>query len=70
MGLLNFLTGGIGKSVVDAVKELADDFITTDEERFEQLIKKEELRLKQEQLNLEREKAYLQDLFFHAHLYN
>ncbi|WP_456459698.1 hypothetical protein [Desulfurobacterium sp.] len=61
MGILDFLTGGVGKSVVDAVKELADDFITTDGERFEQMIKKEELKLKQEQLNLEREKAHLAD---------
>jgi len=61
MGLLSLLTGGLGKSIVDGVKDLVDDFVTTDEEKFEQLIKKEELRLKQEELNLEREKAYLAD---------
>jgi predicted PurR-regulated permease PerM len=61
VGIFSFLAGGVGKSVIDAVKDLADDFITTDEERFEQLLKKEELRLKEEQLNLEREKAHLAD---------
>jgi len=61
MGFLSLLSGGLGKSIIDGVKDLVDDFVTTDEEKFEQLIKKEELRLKQEQLNLEREKAYLQD---------
>jgi len=54
MGILDLLTGGIGKSIVDGVKDLVDDFITTDEEKFEQMIKKSELEL-------EREKAYLQD---------
>ena len=61
MGFLNFLTGGLGKSIIDGVKDLVDDFVTTDEEKFEQMIKKAELQLKEGQLQLEREKAYLQD---------
>jgi hypothetical protein len=61
MGFLNFLTGGVGKSIIDGVKDLVDDFVTTDEEKFEQMIKKAELQLKEGQLQLEREKAYLQD---------
>lgn len=54
MGILSFLTGGTVKSVVEVVKDIADEFITTDEERFEMLLKKE-------QLNLERERIYLED---------
>ncbi|WP_456382163.1 hypothetical protein [Persephonella sp.] len=50
MGILNSITGLIKTGV-----EIADDFITTEEEKFEQMLKKE-------QLKLEREKAYLQDL--------
>ena len=61
MGLLTLLTGGLGKSIVDGVKDLVDDFVTTDEEKFEQMIKKAELQLKERELQLEREKAYLQD---------
>ncbi|WP_457679456.1 hypothetical protein [Thermovibrio sp.] len=61
MGFLSLLTGGLGKSIVDGVKDLVDDFITTDEEKFEQMIKKAELQLKERKLQLEREKAYLQD---------
>jgi hypothetical protein len=61
VGILGFLGSLAGKGVLDGVKDIVDEFVTTDKERFEQLIKKEELRLKQEQLNLEREKAYLAD---------
>jgi len=61
MGLLSLLTGGLGKSIIDGVKDLVDDFVTTDEEKFEQMIKKAELQLKERELQLERERAYLQD---------
>jgi len=50
MGILNSITG-----LIKTGAEIADDFITTEEEKFEQMLKKE-------QLKLEREKAYLQDL--------
>ena len=49
MGLLEGITGLLKEGA-----KLADDFITTEEEKFEQMLKKE-------QLNLEREKTYLQD---------
>ena len=48
MGLFN-----IG-DILKAGAEIADEFITTDEEKLEQMLKKE-------QLKLDREKAYLQD---------
>ena len=52
MGILNFLTGNAG-SIIEAVKDIADEFITTDEEKFEQMIKKEQLRLTEEKMYLE-----------------
>ncbi len=55
MGILSWLTGNIGKGLVDGVKDLVDEFVTTEQERLEMLLRKE-------QLNLEREKAYLQDI--------
>ena len=61
MGFLSLLSGELGKSIINGVKDLVDDFVTTDEEKFEQMLKKAELQLKEEQLQLEREKAYLQD---------
>lgn len=61
MGFLSLLAGGLGKSIIDGVKDLVDDFVTTDEEKFEQMVKKAELQLKEEELQFEREKAYLQD---------
>jgi len=61
VGFLGFLSSLAGKGVLEGVKDIVDEFVTTDKERFEQMLKKEELRLKQEQLSLEREKAYLQD---------
>lgn len=61
MGLVSFLSSLAGKGILDGVKDIVDEFVTTDKERFEQMLKKEELRLKEEQLQLEREKTYLQD---------
>jgi len=61
MGIFSFLGNLAGKGILDGVKDIVDEFVTTDKERFEQMLKKEELRLKEEQLKLEREKAYLQD---------
>ena len=61
MGIFSFLTSLAGKGILDGVKDIVDEFVTTDKEHFEQMLKKEELRLKGEKLNLEREKAYLQD---------
>ncbi|SMO76097.1 hypothetical protein SAMN06269117_12716 [Balnearium lithotrophicum] len=61
MGLIGLLTGGLGKSIIDGVKDIVDDFVTTDKEKFQQLIQQEELKLKEEQLQLDRERAYLQD---------
>lgn len=52
MGILNFLTGN-AESIIEAVKDIADEFITTDEEKFEQMIKKEQLRLAEEKIYLE-----------------
>ena len=52
MGILNFLTGNAG-SIIEAVKDIADEFITTDEEKFEQMIKKEQLKLAEEKMYLE-----------------
>jgi len=46
MGILNWLTGG----VVKAVKDIADEFITTEEERLEYQLKKQELELKEKEL--------------------
>ncbi len=55
MGILSWLTGNLGKGLIDGVKDLVDEFVTTEQERMEMLLKKE-------QLTLEREKAYLQDI--------
>ena len=41
-------------SLLKAGAEIADEFITTDEEKFQQMLQKEKLKL-------DREKAYLQD---------
>ena len=49
MGIINSITG-----LFKTGAQIADEFITTEEEKFEQMLKKENLKL-------EREKAYLQD---------
>jgi len=46
MGILNWLTGG----VVNAVKDVVDEFVTTEEERLEYQLKKAELELKEKEL--------------------
>ncbi|SNZ11895.1 Holin of 3TMs, for gene-transfer release [Persephonella hydrogeniphila] len=46
MGILDFLGG----NVIEAVKDIADEFITTDEERLQYQIEKEKLRLKEKQI--------------------
>ena len=46
MGVLNFLTGGI----LEAVKDIADEFITTDKERFEYQLRKQELELREKEI--------------------
>ncbi len=61
MGIFSFLSNLAGKGILDGVKDIVDEFVTTDKERFEQMLKKEELRIKEEQLQLEREKTYLRD---------
>jgi hypothetical protein len=46
MGILKWLSGG----VIEAVKDIADEFITTEEERLEYQIKRMELELKEKEL--------------------
>ena len=46
MGIMNFLSG----NVIEAVKDVADEFITTDEERLEYEIKKQQLQLKRKEI--------------------
>ena len=50
---------GIFEGIAGLLKEgakLADDFITTEEEKFEQMLKKEQLNLEKEKLKLEEKK--------------
>ncbi|GAB6066026.1 hypothetical protein JCM9492_11180 [Aquifex pyrophilus] len=50
MGILSWLIGKSGKGIVEAVKDIADEFITTEEERLEYQLKRYELELKEKEL--------------------
>lgn len=50
MGVLGWLIGNAGKGIVEAVKDIADEFITTEEERLEYQLKRYELELKEKEL--------------------
>ena len=50
MSILSWLIGKSGKGIVEAVKDIADEFITTEEERLEYQLKKYELELKEKEL--------------------
>ena len=47
MGIFDWLTGG----AINAVKDVVDEFITTEEERLEYQLKKAELELKEKELD-------------------
>jgi len=49
MGIMNFFSGNI----IEAVKDVADEFITTDEERLEYETKKQQLQLKEKEIEAE-----------------
>lgn len=61
MGIISFLSSLAGKGIIDSVKDLVEDFVTTDKERFQEMIEKQKLQLQQEQLEIQRENMYLQD---------
>ena len=46
MGLMNLLTGGL----LEGVKDIVDEFVTTDKERFEYQLKQRELDLREEEI--------------------
>ena len=46
MGILSWLTGG----VVNAVKDVVDEFVTTEEEKLEYQLKRAQLELKEKEL--------------------
>lgn len=47
MGILSWLTGGVANAVADVV----DEFVTTDQERLEYQLKRMELELKEKELD-------------------
>jgi len=53
VNILKWLVGGGSKNIVDAVKDVADEFITTEEERLEYELKKKELELKEKEIDTE-----------------
>lgn len=52
MNLLSWLTGKLTSNVLENIKNIVDDFITTDQEKLEYLLKKAELDLKKYELEI------------------
>ena len=61
MGWLGDLIGGGASNIIDSVTDGVDKFITTDEEKKELALLKQEMTLKFRQLEMDAEMSYLKD---------